>query len=146
MNTEREIQQLWRELKDLRASIAQRPLRVAPGGSVALYQLYIIGGNTLSDSVTDGIVYEAAGLVEVPDLYDPDIDTTFIDGIGRAELYINGVAEASNVLVAHYDGNGGPLVRALFADQVVLTTASTVTLPLDSDPTQTVTLYVPASP
>ena len=120
-----------------------RPLKVR-GGDAHTYSLVIVGGNTLSDGVTDGIVYEAGGLTDVPSIYDPDVDTTFLDGIGRAILYIDNIAQSNYVLVAHYAGNGGGYMRALYADQEIGTSANTTTLPLSGDPTQSVTLYVPA--
>lgn len=124
----------------------QRPVVVPPRpalGTSRRYALQIIGGNLLSDGITEGIVYEAGGVTDVPSLYDPTVDSSFVDGIGRAILYINDVAQADYVLVAHYSGNGSSRMRALYADQVVPTSADTITLPLSGDPSQTVSLYLP---
>ncbi len=124
----------------------QRPVVVPPKPSLSnshTYALQIVSGNVLSDGVTDGIKYNASGVTDVPSLYDPTVTSSFVDGIGRAILYIDNVAQAAYVLVAHYSGNGSSRLRALYADQVVPTSANTITLPLSGDPSQTVTLYVP---
>lgn len=114
-------------------------------GSSSIYTLEIDRGNTLSDGSTLGIKWASPAPTTVPSLYDPTVTSSFVDGIGRATLRINGVSQGF-VLVAHYTGNGSPLTLALFSGQVVLTSAATVTLPLSGDPTQTVTLYVPQTP
>jgi hypothetical protein len=142
MSLDRRLIDLEREVRRLRQSQAQRPIKPPKGGGadVQIYTLLIIGGNTLDDSVTDGIVYESTPLVDVPSIYDPDVDTTFIDGIGRAQLFIDGVLQAGNVLVLH-DASGGAITEALFANDICLTSPATSSLPLDSDPLQSVTLY-----
>jgi hypothetical protein len=119
-------------------------LRQEIGAVSPSLRLLIIGGNLLSDGITDGIVWNESGLTEVPDLYDPTVDTSFVDGIGRAYLYIAGVLQPDEVLVAHYYGNGSAWMRCFYADQFPVTSTGTITLPLDSDPTQVVTLYVPS--
>lgn len=127
----------------------RQPLWSAGGGGSAepaVYTLEIISGQTLSDAVTLGGVWSAIELTDVPDPYDPDVDTTFVDGICRANLYRDNVL-IGKVLVAHYSGNGSPLTLALPAGLVVETDSSPITLPVFlSDPAETVTLYVPYNP
>lgn len=120
-------------------------LRQEPGVGSGLYTLEIDRGNTLSDGVTLGIKWASPAPTTVPTLYDPAVDTAFVDGIGRATLRIDGVSQGK-VLVAHYDGNGSPLNLALFQGQVVLTSPATLALPLVSDASQSVTLYIPQTP
>jgi hypothetical protein len=139
--TRREYEELRRELARVKQELAQRPL-FGGGGAGApntIYTLQIIGGNTLDDAVTDGVKYVGT-LTDVPSIYDPDVDTTFVDGIGRAALFIDGVLQSGNVLVLH-DSSGGSIVDALFADDICLSSPATVSLPLSGDPTQSVTLY-----
>ncbi len=145
--TRREFEELRRELARTRQELAQRPLFGGGGGSAAnpIYTLQIIGGNTLDDAVTDGIKYESTPIADVPSLYDPDVDTTFVDGIGRAALFIDGVLQTGYVLVLH-DSSGGSIVDALFADDICLTTPTTTSLPLAGDPTQSVSLYRALTP
>jgi hypothetical protein len=146
MSTDRERQQLAemrRQIASLKDQIAKRPLRVK-GGGTALHTLAIDRGNTLDDGITLGIKYADPAPTTVPSLYTT-ADTSFVDGIGRATLYIDGVSQGL-VLVAHYAGNGSPYVLALVSGQTPVTTAATTTLPLVSDSTQTITLYIPQSP
>lgn len=63
--------------------------------------LVIIGGNTL-ETGQDGVAYTAS-VTSVPSAYDPNEDDTFIDGIGRATLYRNGVEQEDKVLVINSD-------------------------------------------
>ncbi len=98
MSYEKEIAQLWREIKELRAGLAQRPLRVAPGGSVTLRRIVVIGGQTLATG-QDGIKYSVDEITEVPDAYDPDVDTAFIDGIGVGNMYLNGILSGKVLIV-----------------------------------------------
>lgn len=140
----RRLDEMAREIRKLRQELAQRPIKPPKGSPSAIYTLDIDRGNTLSDGVTLGIKYASAPS-SVPSLYDPTVTSSFIDGVGRATLRINGVSQGF-VLVAHYTGTGSPLQLALFQGQIVVSSPATVTLPLVSDATQSVTLYVPQSP
>lgn len=146
MSDRQQVAELRREIAHLKDQIAKRPLKSKGGVTSAIYTLEIDRGNVLSDAVTLGIVWASSAPTSVPSLYNPNVDTSFIDGIGRATLYINNTAQSGYVLVAHYSGNGSPLTLALSQTQLVLTSAATVSLPLVSDATQTVTLYVPLTP
>ena len=145
MTHERRIVDLEREVRRLRQSQAQRIVKPPKGGSSALYTLEIDRGNTLSDGSTLGIKWASPAPTTVPSLYDPTVTSSFIDGIGRATLRMNGTS-LGLVLVAHYTGNGSPLTLALRSGQVVATSATVTTLPLVSDATQSVSLYIPQTP
>lgn len=123
------------------------PVVVPKGGGSgpAQISLVIIGGNTLSDTFTAGIKWALSGVTTVPSLYDPTVDTTFVDGIGRAYLYVDDVLQGI-VLVGNYSGNGGPITGPLVADSILFGAAVTVHIPLASDATKGVDVYVPASP
>ena len=144
MNYDREIAALRAELRRLRHEVYQRPIK-PPKTISGVYTLTIDRGNTLSDGSTLGIKWAGTAPTTVPSLYDPNVDTAYIDGIGRATLRINGSSQGF-VLVTHYTGNGSPLNLALVQNQVVETSAATISLPLASDATQSVLLFVPYSP
>ncbi len=116
-----------------------------PAPASAMY-LTIVGGQTLSDAITLGIKYYDSGidgyLTTVPSLYDPNITSTFIDGIGRATLTIDDTVQSGYVLVVN-DGRNASAIRTALAATWRVMTLGTITLPLASDATQSVTLYVP---
>lgn len=141
----REFEEMRRDIRRLQQELTKRPLTGGGGGTSKLRMLTIIGGNTLSDGSTLGIKWKNPAPTTVPSLYDPTVDTTFIDGIGRATLTVDGTSQGT-VLVAHYSGNGSAYQLALFAGDVIVTSTATVSLPLASDATQSVTLYVPYTP
>jgi hypothetical protein len=146
MIDKRRFADLEAEVRRLRQAQAQRVVKPPKGSaSSALLTLEIDRGNTLSDGVTLGIKWASPAPTTVPSLYDPTVTSSFVDGIGRATLRSNGTS-LGLVLVAHYTGNGSPLTLSLFQNQVVLTSTATLTLPLVSDATQSVTLYVPQTP
>ncbi len=145
--TQRMLDDLRAEVARLKRQVEQRPMISVGGGGAAnpILSLQILGGNILSDAITDGIVWAASPVTSVPTHYDPDVDTTFIDGIGYAVLYSDG-AFVGNVLVAHYSGNGSPLQLALAAGMTVRA-QTTVSLPVDAtDPVEFITAYVPWNP
>lgn len=144
--SDRRIADLEREVKKLRQALAQRPIKPPKGSATTrIYTLIISGGNTLDDGVTSGIVYSETPITEVPSLYDPNVDSTFIDGIGRATLYIDGIAQSGYVLVVH-DGGSGAITNALFAGDPCLASPNAVSIPLASDSSQSVTAYRPLTP
>lgn len=87
------------DLTEIRRRITMRP-EVIPGVPVVVRRIYIDQGNTL-DTGEKGIKYEGSEITEVPTAYDPDSDTSFIDGIGRGQLEINGVLQSGYVLVVN---------------------------------------------
>lgn len=115
------------------------------GGSSSIYTLDIDRGNTLDDAVTLGVKYTDPAPTTVPSLYDPTVTSSFVNGIGRGTLRINGTSQGL-VLIGHYAGNGSSYTLALVQFQTVVTAAATISLPLVSDSSQTVSLYIPLSP
>ncbi len=73
-------------------------------GASSFNTISIIGGNTLSTGQI-GIKYSSSLITSVPSAYDPTVTTSFIDGIGRGTLFINGVSQGI-VLVVN-DTRGG---------------------------------------
>ena len=143
-NYAKELADLRAETRRLRHEMYQRPLR-PPRTRSGVYRLTIVGGNTLDDAVTDGIVYESTPIATVPSLYDPNVTSTFIDGIGRATLSIDGVAQSGYVLVVH-DSDATVISDCLFAGDVCLTSPVTTTILLSGDPTQAVQAYRALTP
>lgn len=111
MDRDLEIRNLKREIEILKRRLYQRPVINTPI-EYRRRTLIIEGGNTL-ETGQDGILFYDAGVIEsVPSAYDPDVDTTFIDGIGRARMIENGGLLPNYVLVAN-DYNG-TMRNALF--------------------------------
>lgn len=140
--SDRRIADLEREVKKLRQALAQRPIKPPKGAASAQLQtVAIIGGNTLTTG-QDGIKYSSSTISNVPSAYDPDVDTSFIDGVGRGTLYIDGVAQANRVLIVN-DPVGGAINFALLnGDTVVVVAARTLTV--GGDPNVTISAYSPA--
>lgn len=137
---EQEIRRLQAENRRLWQEMYKRPIKVkGGGGSSPTSIIQIVGGNTLSDGATPGIEWSNTTLTSVPSLYDPTVDTSFVTGIGRGYLYVDGT-NTGLVLIANYSGNGSPTTLAAVQGQNFLG-GPTVSLPLVSDPTQGVTLY-----
>lgn len=76
------------------------------GGRLNTYRLKVIGGNVLTADPFIGILFSETEITELPTAYDPDVDTSFIDGIGRGWLYKNGVLQPKRVLILN-DPRGG---------------------------------------
>lgn len=110
----RELLAVWEAIKDLRRRVTQRPDPIIAPRAPYL-TVTIVGGNTL-ETGQNGVIY--AGTVEsVPSAYDPDVTSSFVDGIGRGTLYINQIAQSGYVLVVNDDR--GSFRNALIADDVV---------------------------
>ncbi len=139
---ERRLIELEREVRRLRQGIAQRPIKPPKGSGAApsLRVITIIGGNTLGTGQT-GIKYSSSAITDVGSSYNPDVDTSFSDGIGRGTLSIDGVIQSSKVLVCN-DSTGAAITFALLASDVVVT-AATKTVTVGGDPNTTLTVYVP---
>ena len=104
-----EIKQLRREIEHLRRRMEQRPvLSHVPQSSQRF--LIIDQGNTL-DSGQPGIKHLTTLLTSIP-AYDPNVDTSFVDGIGRARLVVDGQLRSGYVLVCND-------VRSLWAATLV---------------------------
>jgi hypothetical protein len=81
---EREIERLKGENERLRGLV---PIRQEASAPSSFRFVQVIGGNTLA-SGQDGINF--ASTVTPTAAYDPDVDTTYPDGLGRGWLYSNG--------------------------------------------------------
>jgi hypothetical protein len=135
-----EIAHIRQELVRLRAEIMKRPTRISPVGGNALKTITITGGNTLASGQA-GIKASASEITSVPSAYDPNVDTSFIDGIGRGTLRINGTLQTGSFLVVN-DTNS-PIARALVQSDVIAVW-NTVSIAVSGDPNgATVTAYVP---
>jgi hypothetical protein len=144
MNVWQDIQKLWRAVERLRQDVLLRPLKSGGGSASKVYTIRILGGNTLSDGSTPGIKFSSSAITSVPSAYDPDVDTSFIDGIGRGILFINGTQQSGNVLIVHHSTGGSGLTLAIPESNVVLTNTATVSIPVAGDPNgATVSCYVP---
>ena len=115
-----------RELQELRRRITQRPLDIVQRTIPDYMTILIDVGNTL-ETGQDGIVYEAS-IAEVPSAYDPNVTSSFIDGIGRGTLFKNGSAQSGYVLVINTDQ--GSFRNALLEGDVVWTSGA-VEVPVD---------------
>ena len=122
------IKQLQDQVEVLRRRMEQRPV-LASSKSVPGYKYVLIdGGNTL-ETGQDGVIYvEPPGVEEVPSAYDPNATSTFIDGIGRGTLYINGVAQSGYVLVV-CDDRGS--FRNCLVESDVVWVGDAVSIPVD---------------
>jgi hypothetical protein len=110
----------------VRRGLQARPVDQRGGGIVNTLLLVIDVGNTL-ETGQDGIVYYEGTLPDVPSAYDPNVTSSFIDGIGRATLYKNGVAQDGYVLVVN--DNRGSFRNALFENDPT-TTGGAVPIPV----------------
>ncbi len=134
----REFEELRREVRQLRQDVAQRAIGGGGAKVQPLMKLTVTGGNTLVSGET-GIKF--ASVASVPSAYDPNVDTTFVDGIGRGTLRIDGVVQSGFVLIVN-DGTGG-INFALLANDLPVT-VSTKSIAVAGDPNgATVTCYVP---
>jgi hypothetical protein len=122
--TRRELDTLRTDLRRLRS---QTPLRLPPARVTRTYHLKLIGGNEL-DSGQDGIIYAAS--VTPLAVYDPEVDTTFPDGLARGWLFIDGARQAERVLIRHdFLGHTGAFIGGTH-----LSVTGTTTLTYDGTP------------
>lgn len=91
------------------------PSRFA-GGGTEYNTAKIVSGNTLETGQA-GIKYKSPIITSVPSAYDPDVTSTFIDGIGRGKLYVNGVEQDGYVLIINDDH--GSFGNALRFDDII---------------------------
>ena len=103
------IRQLCEDVADLRRRVAAMPVVVNTYTEQNMY-LIIDQGNTL-DSGQPGIKHLTTLLTSVP-VYDPNVNTSFIDGIGRGRLVRGGALADGYVLVVND-------VRSLWAASLI---------------------------
>jgi hypothetical protein len=122
------IRELQRQVADLSRRADQRPVLSTGKGGGDYKFVSIVGGNTL-ETGQDGVVYvEDPGVETVPSAYDPDVTSSFVDGIGRGTLFINGVAQTGYVLVVN-DGRGSFRNSLVISD--VVWVGDPVSIPVD---------------
>lgn len=111
--------EMLRKIRDLERQMKGIPSRFAGGGSVPSFSVgNIIGGNTLTSGQA-GINYSSSQITSVPTAYNPDTDTTFITGIGRADYYVDSVKQTSKILIVNCAGVGSPWAKALLGGIMV---------------------------
>lgn len=141
----REYDDLLRDVRQIRQELAQRPLRVPPGVTTKSYRITTAGGNTLVTGQA-GIKFSSSAITNVPTAYDPAVDTSFIDGIGRGTLFIEGVSQGF-VLICNDGSNGSAVnfdLQSVSGDaDVISVTLATKSLTVGGNPDVTVVAYVP---
>lgn len=144
MISHRDYNELVRRMSRIEQGLLQRPLRGGGGGGSPVYVLVIDGGNLLADGITNGI--RSTSFTTTPSLYDPNVTATgYQNGLGRGHLWINNVVQTGYVLIA-YGFVASSLQLALVTGVSVLTSSATVSVPLVSDATQSITCFVPYCP
>jgi hypothetical protein len=105
----------------------------------------IVTGNTLATGQSG--IKKTTTITNVPSAYDPTVTSSFIDGIGRGTLWINGVSQGLVLIVN--DGGGGSNVNFDLVGgsdpDVCSPVAATVSLTVGGDPNVKVTAYRPDS-
>lgn len=122
------IRELQRQVADLSRRADQRPVLSTGKGGGDYVTVIIDGGNEL-ETGQNGVVYvESPGVETVPSAYDPDVTSSFIDGIGRGVVLINGAEQPGYVLVVNDDR--GSFRNALVGSDVVWC-GDPVSIPVD---------------
>jgi hypothetical protein len=98
MKIDQEIRLLKEQVRALSQRIEQRPV-VQTVKPQSIYYLIIDKGNIL-DSGQDGIKFSTTLITSMP-AYDPNVTSSFIDGIGRAQLVKDGAIQSGYVLVCN---------------------------------------------
>lgn len=108
------IQRLEKQIADLERRLAQRPPVFTVKAGVKIRWVVVDKGNTLETS-QDGVKY-VADVSSVPSAYDPDVTSSFVDGIGRGTLFVDGIAQDGYVLIVNDDS--GSMRNALVTSDV----------------------------
>lgn len=133
---------LDRRLRDAEQRLRQIPSRFAGGATASRKVLRIVDGNIVETTVGIlGIKYSATKISTVAAIYDLSLSATLPDGLGRAELWTDGVL-TGYVLVVNSLGYGSPVAHVVVAGYHAETWGAQATLTLASDPTQSMTAYV----
>ena len=139
MSNDKQIRELQEQVRALKARLDQRPVIQTMTPTANVYLLFVTGGNSLTNSSLSGIKHSSSEIASVPSAYDPNVDTTFIDGIGRGILSINGVTQSGYVLIVN--DTRGTLPVALVAGDTFYS-GGPVYIPVSgSSPAASVTAY-----
>jgi len=80
----------------------------SPAPAASVQRIQIIGGNAMASGI-EAIQYAAT--VTMPKVYDPDVDTAYVAGLGNGWLFANGIRQPNRVLVRHdFIGDQTPLI------------------------------------
>ena len=97
----REIAKLQERIDGLERRLSQKPHVILPQNNGQMYVI-IDKGNTLDGgSGVDGIKHLTTEITSLPSAYDPNVTSTFINGIGRGTLVRDGVIQSGYVLVCN---------------------------------------------
>lgn len=129
------IRQLCEDVADLKRRVSAMPVVVSPYQPAQMF-LGIDRGNTLVTGQF-GIKHVTTTITSVPSAYDPNVTSSFIDGIGRAQLIKDGVIQDGFVLVCN---DARSLWRSAFVAGDAVATTGAVLLSYGAG---TVTAYVP---
>lgn len=132
---EKRLNAIERMLKELSGRIEQRPVVQTVKSNPQTY-LLIDKGNVLT-SGQDGIKNLTTTITSVPSAYDPNVTSSFIDGIGRARLVSNAVIQDGYVLVCNDQRS---MWRCAFVKDDAVATSGTVSISYGAG---SVTAYVP---
>ncbi len=138
MGMPEDIRALQQEIRWLKREIAARAVKKkGGGGATTLRTIRIDRGNTLTTGQL-GCKYSSSAITDVPSAYDPNVTSSFIDGVCRGTLHLNGVAQSGFVL-CHNDSTGA-LSEALVTTDVVVVGAA-ISMTVAGDPATTVLSY-----
>ena len=107
-----QIRQLWKEIGIVR-QILERINVQWRMPQTKVMTVWIDQGNILSTG-QNGIKWADSTITSFPSAYDADTMTSFIDGVGRGVLSVDGVVQAGYVLVLNDMGSG--IGNALLGD------------------------------
>lgn len=108
-------------------------IKPSPSGGLTIV---VDRGNTLEEGSL-GIKYEAT-VDSVPSLYDPTVTSSFINGIGRGTLYVNGIQQEDKVLIVNSDD--GSYRNALLQGDPFISSGA-IRIPVGGSETEAVYAY-----
>lgn len=120
MNKDLIIRQLCEDVADLKRRVAAMPVVVSPYQPSQMF-LVIDKGNIITPSAQDGIIHVGTQINSVPSAYNPNVTSSFIDGIGRARLVRDGAIDLTNYVLVCSD------VRSLWQSSLLQNDAISTT-------------------
>ena len=110
---ERELSLVAEQTRDTENRLRAKPIFGGGGGDKTLKSCNIYGGNTLLPSSSNGIKWASTPITSSP-VYDPQVATSFIDGVGKALLL-----DGSNVYILILNDSTCYHNSALVAEQPI---------------------------